>query len=228
MSNPPEGAATSASRTPSSVTTSCCELAPRTNRLVWLPSGPERASATPGRRSSTRVRSGPWTAAIALASITLIDWPVWLSGWAVPLATTVIVSSRAGFWASAGEMKVRGLANKNRDFTQTPSNMNELPFMAEGPARLRFPCCIPVHPARLRNDHLRQVSWLPDQHAAPPSHPSTRSGQWHNGDGIPRSQLRGQRGIGTPFPLRSGLHRTTRDVGFSLGRPVTEGKFLTA
>lgn len=41
--------------------------------------------------------------------------------------------------------------------------MNELPFMAEGPAGLRFLCCIPVHPARLRNDRLRQVSWLPDQ-----------------------------------------------------------------
>lgn len=53
--------------------------------------------------------------------------------------------------------------------------MNELPFMAEGPARLRFPCCIPVHPARLRNDRLRQVSWLPDHHA----NPAFPVSQWH-------------------------------------------------
>ena len=76
--------------------------------------------------------------------------------------------------------------------------MNELPFMAEGPAELRFLCCIPVHPARLRNDRHWQVSWLPDRRACP----AFPLSQWHVGAGTPRSQLRGQRGIFAPFPLR--------------------------
>jgi hypothetical protein len=44
------------------------------------------------------------------------------------------------------------------------------------------PRCIPVHPARLRNDRHRQVSWLPDRcsRAAFPGPPSTEvtSGVW--------------------------------------------------
>lgn len=79
--------------------------------------------------------------------------------------------------------------------------MNELPFMAEGPAGLRFLCCIPVHPARLRNDRLRQVSWLPDQRLAPPSQSAQLlglpSGMWRFGSPV---TVAGAAGDWNPLP----------------------------
>ncbi len=43
----------------------CSASAPRTRMPVKLPSPPLRVKVTPGRRSSTRVRSGPWIDAIS-------------------------------------------------------------------------------------------------------------------------------------------------------------------
>jgi len=106
--------------------------------------------------------------------------------------------------------------------------MNELPFMAEGPAGVRFLCCIPVHPARLRNDRHWQVSWLPDQRLAPPSQ---FENQWHMEVWLPGHSCGGSGGFEPPSllgPTFAGQPMTWRFPNPAACRGQPFRHFLTA
>jgi hypothetical protein len=89
-SNPPPGAAESATRTPSTSTSSCSASAPRTRTPVKLPAAPLRLTLTPGARASIRVRSAPCTASISARPITVTGCPDSPISIGVPVAVTVM------------------------------------------------------------------------------------------------------------------------------------------
>ena len=206
-------------RAPSSTTSSCSELAPRTKTLVRLPSGPLRAIETPGRRLSTRVTSGPWIEAISRASTTLTDWPVSEMNAFDPVATTMIEVSRApSTGASAASSAKAGDDAATRAKAEmeivrrfmTRSLKHEACRSWREPARIRRSALPSGTPRPALNDCLGQVSWLPDRRF-PPAFPAT--GPVAYGRIAPRSQLRGQRGNSIRFPLRPGIAGTHDTAG---------------
>ena len=58
----------------------------------------------------------------------------------------------------------------------------------------------PVHPARMKNDRVRQVSWLTGQGCSGRLL-RTEMSQWRNGRSARRLQLQGQPEFRTPFPF---------------------------
>jgi len=58
----------------------------------------------------------------------------------------------------------------------------------------------PVHPARMKNDRVRQVSWLTGQ-CRSGRLLRTEMSQWRNGRSARRLQLQGQPEFRTPFPF---------------------------
>ncbi len=100
-SNPPEGLAWSATRTPSIRTSTWSELAPRRLTLVTRPIPPLRDSDSPGTRFNARAGSAPCSCSISSRSMTVTDWPVLRRSVPSPLAVTVITAASRGAAAGA-------------------------------------------------------------------------------------------------------------------------------
>ena len=166
-SNPPPGAAGSATRTPSISTSSCSASAPRTRTPVKLPGAPLRLKLTPGRAREHAREIGPLHRLDLLAA----DHRHRLarSGRAsvgAPVAVTVIWSSDRSCARAIGRTDAAAKATaKDKQIFQhrtSRTTYETAVHRREGRAAcrahvLRLP---PVHPARGPNDGHGQVSWL--------------------------------------------------------------------
>lgn len=87
--------------------------------------------------------------------------------------------------------------------------MNKTPLMARGPRTIARSKLHPVHPARLRNDRHRQVSWLPDHCFLPVFPAKMASDMWDRL--LPGHSCGGSVSI-APTSLFGPVTQTTYDV----------------
>lgn len=146
MKPAPDGAATSATRTPSIVTSNCSELAPRTNRLVWLPRPPLRAATTAGQAFQRAGQIRP----LHRGKFILAQHGNRLAGPVDP-GVPARGSDDDGFAANGIAARVFARPGRDRNggnktgtqqkqifHAQTSSN-ERMPFMARGPATIAGP-----------------------------------------------------------------------------------------
>jgi len=96
--------------------------------------------------------------------------------------------------------------------------------VARGMARRHGNLGHPVHPARMKNDCVRQVSWLTG-HRRFGRLLRTISSQWHSGRSARRLQLQGQPGFCTPFPFDPVSGNLSRHRTYRSARHAASAKF---
>ncbi len=208
-SNPPAGAAASATRTPSISTNSWSAEPPRTDSPVKPPSPPLRLKVALGSRSRMRVKLGPWIRSISEAVMMLTGCARRAISSRSAVARTVICDSCGGIsslkLSPSPAATVSGIERTivNIKYRRTiPPIMNEL-VIHGGRARgtisvhpLALACGAPRPRAERRvagrspgSPDRRRIARLPGRFSPVACERAA-----------PRSQLRGQRGIFTRFP----------------------------